>query len=217
MPLQIHVRRHAHREVGPGLVLKKPKLTKEGIKAALELGKSIKGQTVKAYSSPSDRSHKTARLIKRAAGSTYKVQKRSDLGQFVKPTTTREQLTKIFAQSDEAVIREWLDGKLNEYLYTPHETALYALRSMRFAPKAAAKLGEKHLRIESVAHDVTVIALFQALTEEKANMDHHSVHFLEELKLDLTPDKVTLTFKDKTFDVTKRFNQLLEESKKLVD
>ncbi len=222
MPLRVYVRRHAEKATAKTFV---PTLglTKRGEAQARKLGRKIgrKGWKVKIYSTSVPRSRQTAQAMKEGADTPLKVRTRDDLFRFYQPNAPKAEMDELFSRGERHFMLRWIDGKVPPHLmHNPHSLAMHAVWAMRHIPRGIERLHghpKIKLRIEAVAHDVTLAALFEELTQRRVPGGGKKSYadYLEAMRIDFTRDgKVILRYRKKRIDVTMRFFSLLKEAKK---
>ncbi|MBI4044061.1 MAG: histidine phosphatase family protein [Candidatus Diapherotrites archaeon] len=220
--LRVKVRRHAQRPTNQGIGIFTSLLTSSGEKKSRALAKHLRihGIQPKVYTTELKRNIRTGQLIRRGTQSPYPQRTRSWGKYFIKPTAPKKELEEVFKGEAHDIIKKWLKGEVSErVLYSPHECAINTLHLLRFFPRATQRAqkysykGPTHA--EFIAHDVTIAALLHELTGQVPvpKPEKEYVRPLEALQFTFTPNQITLRFRGKNYNVTQKFNELVQEAR----
>lgn len=198
-------------------------LTSEGIDLARQTGRKLdKGVKVKGYYSGVPRSKASLEYelgaFRAKGGKTYpQIRERGELKSFnfVKDMASLDRMIEQAANEDQ-VLRRWLDGKLSTAIIEkPKVVADKVIRKRFGLGQRVARMGGKDRLLENVAHSWLIEAVFERLTGKKFEEMQPGTMVREMEPLVMTHyknGKTVLRYRGKSFDVTKRFNQILKEN-----
>lgn len=220
-------------------------LTRKGIIEARKAGRKIPlGWKVKGYHTPAIRTESSSGFalgaFRAKGGKTYPterlVKRGLEKGMIVKKTSVREELwhiknvpefTKLIGEheeNDKAVLRRWLDGKLDpKIIGNPKKVADAIIRKRfglgkRIVERGLGGLGKVPVKeaadkiiLRNVTHQRIVEAVLERLTGMKYTQFGRGTAIRENESLSIIhyPEKTMLKYRGKTIDVTKRFNKIL--------
>ena len=212
MPVRVSIRRHSNRPKEAHA--KEVNLTYWGKVKSFLIGVSlgIHGINPKIYTSPFNRTQETGRLIARGSGSKYAQRTRKELGfTLLRSTEFAEQYKSLLRDGEDMFLAKWLANQVNPKIcFTPHEVALRVVRTMKIIPKGVKRLSRmKNVDIEGISHAPHILALFYELTQKPVEAKDF-LKFNQAIKIEFG-EKVILTHRDRRYDVTKKFNALLQE------
>lgn len=221
MVVRIVFRRHAHRSLELGSASLHTLLNEEGKKASHELGKSLfkQGAKPRIFHSPIERAKETAKRIHQTCESSHPLQVMDSIGLFRRHGVDQSIINDMFQKRNEhEIIQEWLDGNHSRLFLSPDEITKDILCELRLIIQADEKIAGVPLHLELIGHDTTLLSLYQALTGlkakplhgEKATRSTDLVDFLEPLEILLDEKKATLLFRNKEYDISGKYHQLLE-------
>ncbi len=204
-------------------------LTRKGIIEARKAGRKIPlGWKVKGYHSKTARTRSSLRFalgaFRAKGGKTYsKMREREELW-FIKDIPELKKLTGEHGENDKAVLRQWLDGKLDpKIIEKPKKVADAIIRKRfglgkRLVERGLGGLGKVPIKeaadkiiLRNVTHQWIVEAVLERLTGMKYTQFGLGTAIRENESLSVIhySGKTMLKYRGKTIDVTKRFNEIL--------
>jgi hypothetical protein len=197
-------------------------LSKKGIVMAWDKGSSLptsRKTAIRASDSP--RAKNTAEFtldgLREKGGKGYsKIRQRNRISfsSMFKPGGM-EIADKLIAKygGEDVVLRRWLDGKMGKYMYGPKAVADDIIRNELAFGSFLAEQGRKDLSVRYQGHSWFVEAVFERLTGKKfettTSRTVKMVRPNEGVSLSHYEDgKVFLNYRGKTYNVTKKFNQI---------
>ena len=225
-------------------------LTREGIIKARALGRKIPpGWKVKEYYTPAIRTESSSRFalgaFRAKGGKTYPTKRRvkrgPEKGAIVKKAGVRKELWYIkdipelkkltgeHGENDKAILRRWLDGKLDPKIIENQKKVADAVIRKRFGlgkrlverglggfGRTPVKGAADKIILRNVTHQWLVEAVLERLTGMKYTQFGRGTAIRENESLSMIhyPEKTMLKYRGKTIDVTGRFNEILAENRK---
>jgi len=207
------LRRHADRKDS-----NKTGLTLKGIRQARAFGARL-GPRTKVYYGTATRTTSTGKLIEQKADLRSKPRQRKELTTSALKRVEWEAIVKEHGSKEKAT-RSWLEGKVSAEVVLPPTIAADKImrRKLRLAWKLA-RAGKKGVVFENITHQENQQAVLERLLgiSSEALLRGKPIKPLEAITFKFFKEKegtrVELTFRGKTFDVTRRFEKVISLKK----
>ncbi|HIH33408.1 MAG TPA: hypothetical protein HA227_04110 [Candidatus Diapherotrites archaeon] len=194
-------------------------LTREGERKALRKGRTLpKSFFLRGYYSPTPRSERTAKLLRKGF---LKSGGRS--GRKALPSLAMEIVFKDNAFIDEQIqkhgvqgtIMKWLNHELPESaVELPEKFAERIVKSFAWTLLTAGQLGVEGIHLNAIAHDFTVATLYQTLAGKDFSASSMRLpKFNEGLRLYYVKgSRIIMEYQGKKLDVTKKIEKILSKT-----
>ncbi len=223
MSVRVFLRRHARRPSNTEMIKHGDTgITEEGKRAARSLGKTIRDSRGKKpvlfFTTDKPRTRDSAQAMMEGGSYPGKPRVMRHLTSLIRPsakTTHREELIKLSAQSNDSILREWINGKISpELLYTPEEEVQHAIRYWKKFQTKIKNIKNKKVHVEILTHDSTIVAFLHIFLGVKPNAMKNNTHdnpssigYLEALPITFGK-RIELKYRGKKYDITEKFHAI---------